>query len=211
MIFVLLIGLLAATAWTAVFSFGVLLLWRGLRGRLTDHDPRCRKCGYNLVASPQRPGLCPECGAQIYGLGTIRLGARRRRESLVIIGAAIMILCLAPIGLSFLPEQDMTAAAPPAPIVALPPAAIVQETLFADLPPCPAPAEAAATPADAESEEDEASAADEADAATDPSPDPELHWYRLRTINGCCPHCGHPVGPMSRSPNCPECGRNIAE
>ncbi|MDY7109637.1 MAG: hypothetical protein SYC29_13465 [Planctomycetota bacterium] len=218
MVLVLLIGLLAATAWTAAFALGALLVWRGLRGRLIDHDPRCRNCGYNLVASPHRPGLCPECGAQIYGLGTIRLGARRRRRSLIILGAAIMLLCLCPIGLSLVGESATSAAAPPrpatppAPIAGFSPAVVVQESLFADLPSLPAPEQTDATPADAEPGPDEASVEDDdANPTPDPQVDPEPRWYRLHTINGCCPHCGHPVGPIGRSPNCTACGRNIAE
>jgi hypothetical protein len=217
MVLVLLIGLLAATAWTAAFALGTLLVYRGLRGKLIDHDPRCRKCGYNLVASPHRPGRCPECGAQIYGLGTIRLGARRRRQPLIVLGAALMLLCLCPIGFALLPESGTGGAAPaaatsPASVVALPPAVVVQEPLFADPKTWPAPREASAAPSQAPAEPEETPiTGGDAEAAAEHKTDAGPRWYRLRSINGCCPYCAHPVGPMSRSPSCPGCGRNIAD
>jgi hypothetical protein len=213
MVLVLLIGLLAATAWTAAFGFGALLVWRGLRGRLVDHDPRCRRCGYNLIASPQRPARCPECGATIYGLGTIRLGARRRRDSLVIIGAAIMIMCIGPIGLALIPSAVATAPAPrPAAIPAPRIAPAAQGPLLSLQEDLPGPVEPIEPHSHAPARQGEAPGAPvEGEAATAAERGDDSPWHTLRTINGCCPHCSCPVGPMSRSPFCPECGRNIAE
>jgi len=222
MVLVLLAGLLAATAWLGAFVLGAALVWRGLRGRLVDDDPRCRRCGYNLVATPRRPGRCPECGATIYGLGTIRLGARKRRESLIIIGAAIMLLCLFPLGLAFVPISGNIAAAPnpgktappaAAPLIApAPVASAAQDPLFSLVEKLAAPTDPVEPHTHAEAEQRDASdvaADEEAPIATTGDSGPT--WYTLRTINGCCPHCGCPVGTMSRSPRCPECGRNIAE
>lgn len=216
MVLVLLIGLLAATAWLGAFALGATLIWRGLHGRPVDDDPRCRRCGYNLVASPQRPARCPECGATIYGLGTIRLGARKRRESLIIIGAAIMLLCICPIGLALMPTAGTAAPAPKsvatsAPQITPAPAA-TQGPLFSLLEQLPGKSDPIEPHSHADAEQGDApSATVEVTAATDPEVDEDPPWYRLRTINGCCPHCGCPVGPMGRSPCCPECGRNIAE
>jgi hypothetical protein len=215
MVLVLLTGLLAGTAWLGALALGAALIWRGLRGRRVDDDPHCRRCGYNLIASPQRPGRCPECGATIYGLGTIRVGARKRREPLIIIGAAIMLLCLGPIGFALLPAAGTTTIAPgpaaaAAPQIAPGPAS-AQGPLFTrqeDLPdrsePIEAHPHARAQPCD------DAPVPVEPEAVAEPDVDEDPPWYRLRTINGCCPHCGCPVGTMSRSPRCPECGRNIA-
>ena len=219
MVLVLLAGLLAATAWLGAFVLGAALVWRGVRGRLVDDDPRCRRCGYNLIASPRRPGRCPECGATIYGLGTIRLGARKRRESLIIIGAAIMLLCLFPIGLTFVPTVGTASTAAPkppataAPLIAPPPvASAAQDPLFSLVEKLAAPTDPIEPHTHAEAEQRDASgvAADEESPITVERNDDPL-WYTLRTINGCCPHCGCPVGTMSQSPRCPECGRNIAE
>jgi len=222
MVLVLLAGLLAATAWLGAFALGAVLAWRGVHGRLVDDDPHCRRCGYNLIATPRRPGRCPECGATIYGLGTIRLGARKRRESLIIIGAAIMLLCLFPIGLAFVPVSGNIAAAPnpaktappaAAPLIApAPAAAVAQGPLFSLLEELAAQTDPIDPHSHAEAELLDASGAaddEEPPIATECENDPL--WYTLRTINGCCPHCGCPVGTMSRSPRCPECGRNLAE
>lgn len=219
MVLVLLAGLLAATAWLGAFALGAVLVWRGVRGRLVDDDPHCRRCGYNLIATPRRPGRCPECGATLHGLGTIRLGARKPRERLIIVGAAIMLLCLCPIGLALMPTAGTTTARTPGPVAAAatqitpaPAAAGAQGPLFSLTEQLPGKGDPIEPHAHAEAEQGDASGvADDKEAPIATEHDNDPLWYTLRTINGCCPHCGCPVGTMSRSPCCPECGRNIAE
>ena len=219
MVLVLLAGLLAATAWLGAFALGAVLVWRGVRGRLVDDDPHCRRCGYNLIATPRRPGRCPECGATIHGLGTIRLGARKPRERLIIVGAAIMLLCLGPIGLALMPKAGTTTARTPGPvataapqIASAPAAGGAQGPLFSLTEQLPGKSDPIEPHSPARAEPGDApSVPVEAEAATATEHGGDSPWHTLHTINGCCPHCGCPVGTMSRSPYCPECGRNIAE
>ncbi|NJL31404.1 MAG: hypothetical protein HC898_07100 [Phycisphaerales bacterium] len=41
---------------------GLVLLWRGIRGRLVDDHPYCRGCKFDLTGLPAERTACPECG-----------------------------------------------------------------------------------------------------------------------------------------------------
>lgn len=67
---------------------GVLMLVLGLRGRRSGHEPRCRKCGYDLTGN--RSGKCPECGTLLRGRA-VRTGKRKRIWGLIVPGAVILL------------------------------------------------------------------------------------------------------------------------
>ena len=48
------IAICAALVFTVVLSTSISWLWIGLRGRLIDTHPRCRRCGYDLTGHPCR-------------------------------------------------------------------------------------------------------------------------------------------------------------
>jgi len=81
--------LMAALLILLVLAAALLAL--GVRGRVVDDHPICRKCRFDLVGLAT-PSNCPECGAGLDRPRAIRSGARRRRPGLVITGVAILLL-----------------------------------------------------------------------------------------------------------------------
>jgi hypothetical protein len=81
--------LLAASLILLVLAAALLAL--GVRGRVVDDHPICRKCRFDLVGLAT-PSNCPECGARLDRPRAIRSGTRRRRPGLVIAGVAILLL-----------------------------------------------------------------------------------------------------------------------
>ena len=71
-----------------VLAAGVWLLVTGLRGRVVDDHPVCRKCGFDLVGVYPGVGCCPECGEEL-GEGAVRIGQRVRRR--VRTGAGVVV------------------------------------------------------------------------------------------------------------------------
>jgi ribosomal protein L37E len=63
----------------------VPLLWLGLRGRVVDDHPYCRRCGFDLYGFDRGSWRCPECGKPIrrsrgrWYLRDVRIGRRERR------------------------------------------------------------------------------------------------------------------------------------
>jgi hypothetical protein len=84
-------------AWPAAVALlgligGLLLLWRGRRGRRRGDTPHCRRCDYALVGIASE--RCPECGAELTARNIVH-GEKVRRPGLVWTGAALMLLSLA--------------------------------------------------------------------------------------------------------------------
>lgn len=84
--------------WVCLLAGAVFMLWRGVRGEPTDNLPRCRRCLYNVGGRPNRPLRCPECGANLQRLGSIRLGARRPHRARITTGVALLLAALSPAG-----------------------------------------------------------------------------------------------------------------
>jgi hypothetical protein len=76
------VGLLAA---------GVALLVRGVRGRRIDDHPLCRRCGFDLIGLPAGAERCSECGADVRRPRAIRIGHRRRRPGVVVLGIVLIL------------------------------------------------------------------------------------------------------------------------
>ena len=73
-------------------ALGVVMLYRGLRGRMLDHYPRCRRCGYVTLRQTRdtRPRLCSECGADLRLPDAVRYGRRFPRMGLVAAAVALI-------------------------------------------------------------------------------------------------------------------------
>ena len=83
-------------AWPAAVALlgligGLLLLWRGRRGRRHGDLPHCRRCDYVLVGIDS--DRCPECGAPLDPRNIVR-GGRVRGRGLVWTGAVLSLLSL---------------------------------------------------------------------------------------------------------------------
>lgn len=83
--------MLLAVPLILMFVLGVVLTWRGLRGRRVDDHPLCRGCGYDLVAN-SGVEKCPECGRDVLAAGAVRIGHRRRRMVALTLGIALLLL-----------------------------------------------------------------------------------------------------------------------
>ncbi len=96
---------------TIVIGLGLLLL--GLRGRRLNRHPICRLCRFDLQGvykGPDGPVItCPECGSGLRRPRAIRVGARRRIYSAIVLGTLAFILPLAAlvlVGLAMLTGAD---------------------------------------------------------------------------------------------------------
>jgi hypothetical protein len=77
-----------------VLAIGVWLLVTGLRGRIVNDHPVCRKCGFDLVGVYPRGLRCPECGGEL-DEGKVRIGQRVRRRARIaggVLGVAATLL-----------------------------------------------------------------------------------------------------------------------
>ncbi|MCC7389476.1 MAG: hypothetical protein IT431_11975 [Phycisphaerales bacterium] len=74
-------------------ALGLLLLAVGLRGRLLDRHPHCRRCGFDLIGTPGAPA-CPECGSDLAGPKAIKPYDRRRRAGPLAAGLVILAIVL---------------------------------------------------------------------------------------------------------------------
>lgn len=72
---------------------GLLLLAMGLHGRRVDEHPICRRCRYDLRRLGEL-SACPECGADLSGRRAVRIGHRRRRPALIVLGSLILLMGL---------------------------------------------------------------------------------------------------------------------
>ncbi len=79
---------------------GVVLFFVGKRGRRLNRNPVCRDCGFDLVGAYPGVVTCPECGSGLKRVGAVRVGVRRRMVSLMAVGALMVLLALAPLGVT---------------------------------------------------------------------------------------------------------------
>ncbi|HEY7115310.1 MAG TPA: zinc ribbon domain-containing protein [Tepidisphaeraceae bacterium] len=77
------------------FVAGAVLLRFGMRGRVLDDHPVCRRCGYDLHGLSDDQAVCPECGGDLRASGAVRSGQRRRRPGLVACGVLLTAGALA--------------------------------------------------------------------------------------------------------------------
>lgn len=75
---------------------GVVLLAVGIRGRLVNTHPHCRRCRFDLVGHTSPDGswsgrVCPECGSDLAAAGAIRIGIRAARRPALFAGLAILL------------------------------------------------------------------------------------------------------------------------
>jgi hypothetical protein len=81
--------LIAAPVVLLVVAVGLTAM--GLRGRVIDDHPLCRRCRFDLVGL-WTPAKCPECGASLAAPNSIRTGHRRRRWLPLSIGGVLLVL-----------------------------------------------------------------------------------------------------------------------
>jgi hypothetical protein len=81
---------------------GALLLGLGLRGRRISANPHCRKCRFDLVglAIDAPDSRCPECGASLREPRAVRAGLRKRRPIVAAVGAAVLLVPIAIVGIT---------------------------------------------------------------------------------------------------------------
>ena len=92
MLLALILTLAAAAAVIGLLIAGAMIFISGMRGRLADHHPRCRTCGFDLIGHFARPGRCPECGAMLLLPGAVRLGRREASYPRMCAGAGLIVL-----------------------------------------------------------------------------------------------------------------------
>src|SRR3954468_17278791 len=87
---------LVLTTSAAIAGVSFLLLVYAWRGRLTDDQPLCRKCGFDLFGLPETSRCCPECGAELSRKRATRVGHRRKRGPLLVLGTLLLLLGATP-------------------------------------------------------------------------------------------------------------------
>jgi hypothetical protein len=94
-----------------VLLVGLVLIAVGVRGRFVGDALYCRGCGFDLsglLESKTDIGLrrvagepacvCPECGSKIVETDDARVGQRVRRRWVIVAGAVLLIVVVAPLG-----------------------------------------------------------------------------------------------------------------
>jgi hypothetical protein len=81
----------------SLLIIGGALLAIGLRGRRVDDHPLCRRCGFDLIGTP---GIerCSECGLELRGSQSIRVGHRARRRAFLLGGTALLLPAVVMLG-----------------------------------------------------------------------------------------------------------------
>jgi hypothetical protein len=69
---------------------GGLVLIRGWRGVAVDDHPLCRQCGFDLTGKPPDSTRCAECGADLLLKRAVRIGHRRRRPVVALVGLLLL-------------------------------------------------------------------------------------------------------------------------
>jgi hypothetical protein len=78
---------------------GIVLLVMAFRGLRLDSHPVCRRCRFDLVGAPEDHSRCPECGSDTRAPGAVRIGNRRRRPRLAVLGMLLLLVGVIPAGL----------------------------------------------------------------------------------------------------------------
>lgn len=83
---------------------GLGLLISGLRGRILNAKPHCRRCAFDLTAAPgiaellslesPPPARCPECGTTLTTGAHLRLGRRQRRPARIFFASILLVVTL---------------------------------------------------------------------------------------------------------------------
>jgi len=84
--------------WTiaiALAALGLYLFRRGLKGKLLDNHPLCRRCHFDLFNKPPDSTRCPECGSDLTHPRPTLPGHRQRRPILITLGLLFLIPPLA--------------------------------------------------------------------------------------------------------------------
>ncbi len=81
---------------------GGILLFLALRGRRVNNNPHCRKCRFDLIglALDGDAARCPECGRTLRDPRAIRVGLRKKRPLLGALGAILILVPVALVGLA---------------------------------------------------------------------------------------------------------------
>ena len=70
---------------------GLMLLITGVRGyRIGDH-PVCDRCGFDLFGMPSGVSICSECGSDVAQPRAIRIGHRKRKPGLIVLGILMLL------------------------------------------------------------------------------------------------------------------------
>ncbi len=83
---------------------GLVLLISGLRGRIINARPHCRRCAFDLAGAPgitellsldsPPPARCPECATTLITGAHLRLGRRQRRPARIFLASILLLLAL---------------------------------------------------------------------------------------------------------------------
>jgi len=81
---------------------GAALLAGAIRGRVVSRNPHCRKCRFDLIglALDGDAARCPECGRTLRDPRAIRVGLRKKRPLLGALGAFLILVPVALVGLA---------------------------------------------------------------------------------------------------------------
>ncbi len=75
-------------------AIGLALAVIGWRGRKIDDHPVCRKCRFDLAGVYPANKTCPECGRDLAGERSVRIGNRRKRRLPLGVGAGLLAVAL---------------------------------------------------------------------------------------------------------------------
>ncbi len=77
-----------------ILAIGLTLALVGWRGRRVDDHPVCRKCRFDLAGVYPANKTCPECGRDLAGERSVRIGNRRKRRLPLGVGAGLLAVAL---------------------------------------------------------------------------------------------------------------------